>query len=52
MKHRDLPEIVELEKEIDEFMDGMSKAEDEQEFEMYRQMIKVNITILKDLLRK
>ena len=52
MKRKDLPEIIELEKEIDEFMEGMNNAEDEHEFEMYRQMIKLNIVIIKDLLQK
>ena len=52
IKHRDIPEIIELEQEIDEFMDKMGKAEDAQEFEMYRQMIKLNICLIKDLLKK
>ncbi len=51
IKYRDLPEVVELEQEIDEFMNKMSKAKDEQEFEMYRQMIKLNICLIKDLLK-
>ena len=51
MKRKDLPEILELEKEIDEFIEGMHNAEDEQEFEMYRQMVKVNICLIKNLLK-
>lgn len=52
IKRAELPEVIELEREIDEFLEGMANAKDDQEFEMYRQMIKVNICLLKDILKK
>lgn len=48
----DLPEIAELEEEIDDFLIKLSQAQDQQEAEMYRQMIKINIVLIKDLLRR
>lgn len=48
-RYEDLPEIIELEAEIEEFMKKLYAAEDKDEFELYRQMIKVNINMIKAL---
>lgn len=44
---RDLPEILELEGELDELIDSMLKAKDFEEFKMYREMALVNINLIK-----
>ncbi len=52
MKINKARDVIELQAEIDQFLDGMRLAQDEHEFEMYRQMIKVNICRIKDILAK
>jgi hypothetical protein len=52
MKFEDFGEVAELEKEIETFMKKISSSNDPEEIEMYRQMIKVNIAVLKYLLKK
>lgn len=52
MKRDKAREVIELQAEIDEFLDGMRVAQDEHEFEMFRQMIKVNVCMIKDILAK
>lgn len=45
-----LIELAELEKEIDDFTFLMINTEDKEESELYRQMLKVNIALIKNLL--
>jgi len=52
MNKGDLVEVAELENEITEFLVKMEAAENEQEYEMYRQMIKINICCLKNILER
>ena len=48
----DLPEIFELEQEIDKFITKMRKAEDWEEFKMYREMAIFNINMIRWLQKR
>jgi len=52
MKRISLLESIELQQEIDQMLDELINSDDMAEREMYRQMIKVNIYLIKDLLRR
>ena len=52
MRREDLPEIAELEEEIDDFIVKMHNAKDFEEFKMYREMALVNITLIRDIQRR
>lgn len=52
MRHEDLPEISELEEEIDEFITKMRKARDWEEFKMYREMALFNINMIRGLQKR
>lgn len=43
-------EILELEQEIDEFLLALYEAKDKSEYELYRQMILINIGLIKSIL--
>ena len=49
MHPEDLPEISELEEEIDDFVSKMLKAKDFDEFKMYREMALFNINLIRGL---
>ena len=46
-----LAEMLQLEEEIDEYLTKAFEAKDYEEFEFYRQLIKVNINAIKTLQR-
>lgn len=52
MRREDLPEISELEEEIDEFITKMRKARDWEEFKMYREMALFNINMIRGLQKR
>lgn len=52
MHPEDLPEISELEEEIDGFITKMHEAKDFEEFKMYREMALFNINMIRGLQKK
>lgn len=52
MHPEDLPEIIELEEEIDELITKMRKAKDWEEFKMYREMALFNINMIRGLQKR
>lgn len=51
MNNWDLAEILEIQKEIEEFLLKMYEAKTKEDYELYKQMIMVNIDAIKSLMQ-